>query len=73
MKDSEAAIIKTIKNNLAGRKIALRWKDKLFEKILLEENLAVSIYISDNLERIDNIHTYPSSFLKEKRSEVNII
>lgn len=73
MKNSEVAIIKTIKNNLSGRKIALRWKDEAFEKVMAKEGLAVSIYISDAPERIDNIHTFPSSFLKDKRNEYYLI
>lgn len=73
MRGSEEAIIKTIKKNISGRKIALRWKDESFEKIMAEEGLMASIYISDAPERIDNIHTFPSSFLKEKRSEYYLI
>ncbi|MCM1086865.1 MAG: hypothetical protein NC419_01830 [Muribaculaceae bacterium] len=69
MRDSEAAIIKKIKNNLAGRKIALRWKDESFEKIMSEEGLSASVYISDAPGRIDNVHTFPSSFLNGKRNE----
>lgn len=69
MRDSEAAIIKTIKNNLRGRKIALRWKDESFERIMAEEGLSASVYISDAPGRIDNVHTFPSSFLNGKRNE----
>lgn len=73
MRKSEEAIIRTIKNNLSGRKIALRWKDESFERAMKQEGLEASVYISDALERIDNIHTFPSSFLKEKRNEYYLI
>lgn len=73
MKNSEAAIIKLIKNNLSGRKIALRWKEEAFEKVMEKEGLAASVYISDAPERIDNIHTFPSSFLDGKRNEYYLV
>lgn len=73
MKKSEIAIIKTIKDNLNGRKIALRWKDEAFEKIMEQEGLAAAVYISDAPQRIDNIHTFPSSFLEKRKNEYYLI
>ena len=40
---------------------------------MVEEGLTASIYISDAPERIDNIHTFRSGFLKEKRKEYYLI
>lgn len=36
MRVSEEAIIKTINKNLSGRKIAYRWKNEMFEKIMCD-------------------------------------
>ena len=73
MKRSEKFIVELIKDNIGNRKLALRWKDDRFEKILKQEGLEADIYISEDKNRIDEIHTFPSSFLKGKSCEYYLV
>ena len=73
MKCSEKFIVELIKNNIGTRKLALRWKDDRFEKILKDEGIVADIYISEDKNRINKIDTFPSDFLKGKNSEYYLV
>lgn len=73
MKKSEDIILKLLKLKMAGRKLALRWKDFYMEQLLATVDLKADIYVSDAEDRIDNISTFPSEYLSGKQDKYYLL
>ena len=63
-----------IMKNISGRKLVLRWKEPLFEKMLFEKTgLSADFYVSRDQKKINNTDTFSDKILMNKANEYFLV
>lgn len=74
MRKSDEYIISSIEKLICGRKLVLRWKDAVYEKMIKDKlGITAACYLSEDKKRIDNIETFGAEYFDGKSNEFFIV